>query len=166
VLIEAKAGARTIVEMHVDGGLSSQILLVPEPFLIERAPLGGKARIYALVNNTLAAEFEQVKPTTLPIARRGFSTLIKSHSRASVAASALLAQRGEIDLQVAAIGAEFPLQEERLFDPDYMRALWVYGYERGLDGAFQTYEQLNGRAGVLAHPAIASPVTIASVGAR
>ncbi len=142
VLIEAQAGERDIVEMHVDGGLSSQILLVPEPFLIDAAPIGGDAQIFALVNNTLAAEFEQVKPTTLPIARRGFSTLIKSHSRASVSASALLAKRGEIDLRVAAIGTDFPLRQDRLFDPTYMNTLWLYGFELGRSGAFQTYEEL------------------------
>lgn len=145
VPIEAQASGRTITEFHGDGGVTAQILLIPETLLIAGLPKG-QSTVYAVVNNSLAPEFAMVRPSTVALATRGFSTLIKSQSRAALAAAAMLARQSALKLEVAAIRPDFRLKSDKPFDPRFTEALWSYGYQLGRSGAFASYGEISSGA--------------------
>lgn len=137
VLIEAEAQGRRFAEMHVDGGITSNMLVVPEAILLARKPILGpnvKPTVYAILNGKLGPNFEVVKPTTLRISIRAFMTSVRSNTRNTMLASYEFIKRRGWNLYLAAIDDSFPDPENPGFDTAYMRSLFEYGYERGRSG--------------------------------
>lgn len=137
VLIDVEASGKRFAEMHVDGGVTANILVVPEAILLAKKPLlpaTVRPRIYAIVNGKLGPYFEVVKPTTLQIAVRAFATSVRANTRNTLLASYEFIKRRSWELNLAAIDDGFPNQEKPGFDTGYMRGLFEYGYERGRSG--------------------------------
>lgn len=137
VLIDVEANGKRFAEMHVDGGVTANILVVPEAILLARKPVlpaNVKPRIYAILNGKLGPYFEVVKPTTLQIAVRAFATSVRANTRNTLFASYEFIKRRGWELNLAAIDDSFPNQEKPGFDTGYMRSLFEYGYERGRAG--------------------------------
>ena len=69
-------------EMHVDGGATREVFLVPTQFMAKKVDgrLGTdpRRRAYIVRNGRVAPEYKAVKPKTLSIAGRAVSSLIKS----------------------------------------------------------------------------------------
>src|SRR5262249_54074529 len=89
--IELTANGRRFKEMHVDGGATTQVFLVPDAYLIQGMGAAkittGKARIWAVINNHLTPQFEVVEGSMLPAISRSFSTLIKNDAKATLVAT-------------------------------------------------------------------------------
>jgi hypothetical protein len=137
VLIDVEGNGKRFAEMHVDGGVTTNILLVPEAILLAKKPLlpaNVRPRIYAIVNGKLGPYFEVVKPSTLQIAVRAFATSVRSNTRNTLLASYEFMKRRGWEMNLAAIDDNFPNQEKPGFDTGYMRGLFEYGYERGRSG--------------------------------
>lgn len=137
VLIDVEGNGKRFAEMHVDGGVTANILIVPEAILLARKPLlpaNVRPRIYAILNGKLGPYFEVVKPTTLQIAVRAFATSVRSNTRNTLLASYEFIKRRGWTMNLAAIDDSFPNQEKPGFDTAYMRGLFEYGYERGRSG--------------------------------
>lgn len=137
VLIDVEGNGKRFAEMHVDGGVTANILVVPEAILLARKPIlpaNVRPKIYAILNGKLGPYFEVVKPTTLQIAVRAFATSVRSNTRNTLLASYEFVRRRGWDMNLAAIEDSFPNQERPGFDTAYMRSLFEYGYERGRSG--------------------------------
>lgn len=137
VLIEVETNGKRFTEMHVDGGVTANILVVPEALLLARRPVlapNVKPRFYAIVNGKLGPYFEVVKPSTLQIAVRAFATSVRANTRNTLLATYEFMQRRGWELNLAAIDDNFPNQEKPGFDTGYMRSLFEHGYERGRSG--------------------------------
>lgn len=137
VLIDVEGNGKRFAEMHVDGGVTANILVVPEAILLARKPLlpgHVKPRIYAILNGKLGPHFEVVKPRTLQIAVRAFATSVRANTRNTLLASYEFIRRRNWELNLAAIDDNYPNQEKPGFDTAYMRSLFEYGYERGRSG--------------------------------
>jgi predicted patatin/cPLA2 family phospholipase len=137
VLIDVEGNGKRFAEMHVDGGVTANILIVPEAILLARKPLlpaNARPKIYAILNGKLGPYFEVVKPSTLQIAVRAFATSVRSNTRNTLLASYEFIKRRGWDMSLAAIDDSFPNQEKPGFDTAYMRGLFEYGYERGRSG--------------------------------
>jgi predicted acylesterase/phospholipase RssA len=137
VLIDVEANGKRFAEMHVDGGVTANILVVPEAILLAKKPIlpaNVKPRIYAILNGKLGPYFEVVKPTTLQIAVRAFATSVRANTRNTLLASYEFIKRRGWELNLAAIDDSVPNQEKPGFDTAYMRSLFDYGYERGRVG--------------------------------
>lgn len=119
---------RLIEEMHVDGGVITPFLGIPESLLTlttpTRAPEG--TALYVLINGQIGRT-EVITRGTLPaILARAYDAMSKANLRASLAVNLVFAERNGLDLYVAAIpdGIEASSLD---FDPASMAEL----FERG-----------------------------------
>jgi hypothetical protein len=148
VLIDVEAQGRRFAEMHVDGGITSNMLVVPEAILLSRRqllPANVKPTVYAILNGKLGPNFEVVKPTTLRIAIRSFMTSVRANTRNTMLASYEFIQRRGWGLYLAAINDDFPDPPTAGFDTTYMRSLYEYGLERGRAGPSWQRSPADGR---------------------
>ncbi len=138
VLIDVEAEGRRFAEMHVDGGITANVLVVPEAMLLANRPAlpaGAQPRIYVVLNSKLGPYFEVVRSSTLPIAIRAFETSVRSNTRNTLLASYEFIRRRNWNLTLASIDNDFPSQEKPGFDTAYMRGLFEFGREQGRTGA-------------------------------
>lgn len=129
-------------EMHVDGGVSSQMFFYPAQIdwkqVTERLDVQGTPTIYLIRNAFLNPEFKTVSPRLLPIADRTINSLIRTQGIGDFFRIATLADRDGLDFQVTwipdgtneLIGVK-PAEE---FDPKYMKALYDYARQRTFSG--------------------------------
>ncbi len=138
VLIDVEAQGRRFAEMHVDGGIISNVLVVPEALMVANRPIlpnGVRPRIYVIINGKLGPYFEVVKPTTIRIAVRAFETSVRANTRNTLLASYEFIRRRNWNLTLAAIDDNFPSQTKPGFDTAYMKGLFEFGMEQGRTGA-------------------------------
>jgi hypothetical protein len=88
-------------------------------------------RIYIIINNNLDPAFAVAKPKTLSITARAFNTLIKSDIYDTILGSYLFAEKQGFEFNLAYIPNTFKVRSVELIDPEYMRALFEFGRERG-----------------------------------
>jgi predicted patatin/cPLA2 family phospholipase len=137
VLIDVEAEGRHFAEMHVDGGVTTNVLIVPEAVLLSGSPLfspDARPKVYVVMNGKLGPDFEVVRARTLSIVRRAFETSVHSDSRNTLLNSYQFAKSRHWDFNLASIDPGYPKSETIGFDPAYMQRLFDYGYERGRAG--------------------------------
>ena len=134
--IRVAAGGRTFSELHVDGGVTSNLILVPEALLAEQVdvPLGRDPLFFAIVNGKLAPEFRVTTPGLVSVVERAFETTLKTNT-----ANQLLATRDYIEkrrgrLFIAAIDPSFPLGDLLDFSPEKTAPLFAAGAIAGRKG--------------------------------
>jgi predicted patatin/cPLA2 family phospholipase len=139
------ADGREYDEMHVDGGATSQVVLVSPQIpvaALTRQHLGRNLnrRMWVLVNNQVLPDFEQVRPRITAVGARSVSSLIRGSGIGDMYKLYLIAERDEAQFRAAWIPANTgcPTSDE-MFDPTYMRCLMELGAARQ-------------RAGTLWHP--------------
>jgi predicted acylesterase/phospholipase RssA len=138
VLIDVEAEGRKFAEMHVDGGVTANVLVVPEAMMLANRPIlpsGVRPRIYVVINGKLTPYFEVIRPTTIRIAIRAFETSVRANTRNTLLASYEFIRRRNWDIQLASIDPSFPSQEKPGFDTAYMKGLFEFGMEQGRTGA-------------------------------
>jgi predicted acylesterase/phospholipase RssA len=132
VFIEAEANGRRFLEMHVDGGVNGPMYVAPESYLLStglhRLPVSD---LYVIVNGKLTTEFAPTGRTVAGILGRSYSLALKLGARIELFLFAQVAQRDGFALNVALIEPDFDQQERGAFDPQYMKALFERGFERG-----------------------------------
>ncbi|HKF08695.1 MAG TPA: patatin-like phospholipase family protein, partial [Xanthobacteraceae bacterium] len=83
-LIEVEADGRRSAEMHVDGGVTTNVLILPEALLVSGNnpvfPPDARPKVYVVMNSKLAPDFEVVKASTLQIVRRSFETSVRANT--------------------------------------------------------------------------------------
>lgn len=137
VLIDVEGDGKRFAEMHVDGGITANVLVVPEALLLASKPVLSsriRPKFYVILNGKLGPNFEVVKPNTLPIAIRSFATSVRANTRNTLLATYEFIKRRGWELNLAAIDDSVPAPEKIGFDTAYMRSLFDYGYQRGADG--------------------------------
>jgi hypothetical protein len=129
-------------EMHVDGGVSSQMFFYPSGVDWEQVEelLGvkGTPRIYLIRNAFIRPEYTVVNPRLLPIAGRTIDSLIRTQGVGDFFRIYSLAERDGLDLDVTwipdSVRTELEVEPTEAFDPAYMSALFDFGYERTMQG--------------------------------
>ena len=141
VLINAVANGRFIAEMHVDGGVTHNVFIVPDTVLASRGfvPAQLSGRFFVIVNNKLAPDFEVVETSPLPVVVRSFLTMVKANTRENLLATYQFARSHGIEFNLAAIDPSYPHSTTISFDRDYMQRLFQYGFERARSG--QVWQQ-------------------------
>lgn len=138
VLIDVEAQGKRFQEMHVDGGIITNVLLVPEAMLVANRPIvpaGVRPRIYVILNSKLGPYFEVVPASTVRIAVRSFETSVRANTRNTLLASYEFIRRRGWTLTLAAIDDGYPSQASPGFDTAYMKGLFEFGVEQGRSGA-------------------------------
>lgn len=130
---------RLVVEMHVDGGVNTPFLGIPESLLTvttpTRAPEG--TALYVLINGQIGRTQAITRGTLPAILARAYDTMSKANLRTSLAVNLAFAERNGLGLYVAAIpdGVEASSLD---FDPESMAALFERGRAAAASGAAWT----------------------------
>jgi len=162
ILIDVEAEGRRFAEMHVDGGVTANILVVPEAVLLSGTPLfapNARPKIYIVMNGKLAPEFEVVKDSTLPIVRRSFETSVRANTHNMLLASYQFTKRRNWEFNLASIDSDYPKSESRGFGTAYMRQLFEYGYQKGQNGQLWQAPQLELQGAAAPRPAVVTALT-------
>ncbi len=138
VRISVRVGEQVYDELHVDGGVASQVFLYPAQFDLrhakEQVGVTGKQTVYVIRNSNLKPVWSEVKPKIMPVALSSINTLIRTQGIGDLYRIYLGAKRDGITYQLAYIPSDFNFKPEETFDPKYMRALFDLGYEMARDG--------------------------------
>jgi hypothetical protein len=138
VYIEVNAEGQLRQEMHVDGGTTNQVFLLPTQInaggLDTKLGIRPIRRLYIVRNGRIDPEFKVVKASTLAIAGRSISTLIKTQGIGDLYQMYEFAKRNGVAYNLAYIPGNFPDTSTEAFDPAYMSKLFELGFQRGKDG--------------------------------
>jgi predicted acylesterase/phospholipase RssA len=151
VLIEVEANGRRFTEMHVDGGVTSNLMIVPESILASGTTLfapDARPNVYIIINGKFAPDFEVVKASTLPIVTRSFETSVRANTRNTLLASYQFAKSKGWELNLASVDPDYPKSASFTFDPVYMAQLFEFGYQRGKSGVLWQTAPSEFRAGL------------------
>jgi hypothetical protein len=140
ILIDAQAQGHPINELHVDGGVTQQVLLMPGGY----RPGAGTSRnadhrkLYVIFNGVVDPQPGTVtKLASLDLLQRAVPTLLKYLGRANLQQLANIAQRNGIAFRLTAIPAEFPESKSLLGDRQWLQQLYDYGFAVGKAGQWQ-----------------------------
>ena len=136
--VQTPAG-KTYDEMHVDGGTSAQLFLYPSNTdwrgLLEIFEVQGTPSAYLLRNSRFIADYDPVRARLQNIAGRSVASLIRTQGVGDTYRITALANRDGVDVKLTWIPATAIRDPgDEVFDPEYMAALFEYGYQRAIDG--------------------------------
>lgn len=135
VMIDALVDGVPHQEMHVDGGVSTQVFLYPPTARAFGADIERRERhLYIIRNARIAAKTETVKRGTLDILQRAISGLIRSQGIGDLYRIYTLARQDGIDYNLAHIDERFDAPKRDDFDTGFMNALFEYGRKAARDG--------------------------------
>ena len=139
VMIDVLVNGKTYQEMHVDGGVVTQVFLYPATTLRDLGRVSGlqlerKIRGYIIRNGRIEPEWSNTERKTLDIGKRAISSLVQFQGINDLYRLAGTARQDNVDFNVAYIGADFNYPHPREFDREYMKQLFDYGYRLGEKG--------------------------------
>ncbi|MET3521856.1 patatin-like phospholipase family protein [Mesorhizobium abyssinicae] len=136
--VEVTAAGRTYHEMHVDGGTTMEIFLMPAGLtlgaLSQTFHTRVKARLYIIRNGRTTPEPSIVKATLPDIAKKAVSSLIKTQGIGDLYRLYAIARRDGIQYNYIDIPTDFTVEAKTPFDNKFMRALYKKGVEMGQGG--------------------------------
>ncbi len=139
VMIDVDVDGKRFQEMHVDGGVISQVFLYPSPFLaeLEKAtvrPVDREIHSYVIRNGRLQPDWSDTERRTLAITGRAINVLVQAQGINDVHRLYQIAKHDGVDFNLAYIGPDFEHAHPQEFDTAYMNALYEYGYGLGSTG--------------------------------
>lgn len=137
VLINVTANGRAFNELHVDGGVTQNVVLPPGG--LDALPGAGARhrQLFVIYNGTIAPTTSQVQMTSGAILGRSIPTLLKYRGRSDIALLANMVKDSGIDYSLTAMPPDFPDSGSLFGSPDWLLALYKFGYQAGLGGAWQ-----------------------------
>jgi hypothetical protein len=130
--VKVSSGGTVYDEMHVDGGATREVFLVPTQFMAKkvdgRLGINPIRRAYIIRNGHVAPEYKPVKAKTLSIAGRAVSSLIKSQGVGDLYELYVFAKANGMDYNLAYIPGDFLDTSTQAFDPVYMGRLYDLGF--------------------------------------
>ncbi len=133
MMIDVEAAGHAYQEMHVDGGTTQQVFVLPTELVLSDVARRERT-LYVIRNARLAVDSEQVERSALAIATRAIASLIYTQGIGDLYEIAALAQREDAHFRLAYIPDGFDKVATQAFDREYMNALFLVGYRLGRDG--------------------------------
>jgi predicted acylesterase/phospholipase RssA len=138
VRIKVKVGDQVYDEVHVDGGVSTQVFIYPSQIDLQRAArdvgVTGKQTIYVIRNGYLSAHWSEVDMGLGSILISSLDTIIRTQGLGDLYRIYLGAVRDKALFKLAYIPDDFEIESNELFDPEYMKALFDMAYEQARNG--------------------------------
>ncbi len=138
VMIPVTVGVESFDEMHVDGGIGSQVFMYPAAVnhrqVAERLKIQGPAKVFVIRNAFLKTDHAEVQQSILPIARRSMNSLTRTQGVGDLYQIHSLCLRDGNEFNLAYIPSEFREKPSEAFDPAYMKALFEIGFEMARNG--------------------------------
>jgi hypothetical protein len=136
--VKVAANGTVYDEMHVDGGATRQVFLMPTQFMaksVDRAyGTAPVRRAYIIRNGRVSPTYKPVKAKTLSIAGRAVSSLIKAQGVGDLYELYEFSRVNGMDYNLAYIPGDFVDTSTTAFDEVYMTRLYDLGYEQGRAG--------------------------------
>lgn len=137
-LVQVEAGGRAFQEMHADGATVRQIYVAPDEVIFgfgRGKDAQQPKELYILVNNKIGPSFDVVENSTVAVAARALSTVLKREGRNNVLSSYSYAASHGIGYHLAYIDDNAPdppsKDPQEQFNTSYMQALFTRGVELG-----------------------------------
>jgi len=139
VFIKVQADGKTYDEMHVDGGTTNQVFLLPNQLMVakdveRKTRFRPRRRVYVIRNGRVGPEHKVVQARTLSIASRSVSTMIKYQGIGDLYKMYAFSRRNGIQYRLAVIPIDFKDTSTEPFDTVYMTKLYNLGYRLGKQG--------------------------------
>lgn len=138
VEFDVEVNGKNYRELHVDGGLTTQVFLYPESFSARKFDqlLGVKRRrrVFIIRNNSVTPEYNVTSAKLLAISARSIDTLIKNQGIGDLYRIFALAKRDGFEYNLAFIPPDFKSQRDEYFDEVYIGALYKLGETMGRRG--------------------------------
>lgn len=138
MLIEVEANGKRYDEMHVDGGIVSQVFIYPADLdwknVMQKLEVKGTSKVYVILNSFLKPDWETVHPKILPIASVSIHSLIRTQGIGDMYRIYLNCQRDGLEFNMAFIPETFDMKPKEEFDKDYMGKLFDLGYQMAKNG--------------------------------
>lgn len=132
-MIDVEVQGRRYQEMHVDGGTTQQVFMLPTEVVMNTVARRERT-IYVIRNSRMEVESSEVKRDALAIAGRAVEVLIHSQGIGNLYEIAAQAQRDGAKFRLAYIPDSFDRRPNESFDRNYMNELFVVGYQLGAAG--------------------------------
>ncbi len=143
VIFNVEANGQQYDEMHVDGGVTSQVFLYPigiDWARVERLlKVKGKPRVYVIRNSFLDPGWKTVDRKIGPLLGRTVDALIRTQGIGDLYRMYLGTVRDGLEFNLAYIPKDVEYTAKEAFDPNYMRPL----FERGRSMAEGGYPWTN-----------------------
>jgi predicted patatin/cPLA2 family phospholipase len=138
VMFNVEANGQSYDELHVDGGVSSNVFVYPIGIdyveVLERMEIKTKPNLYILRNGYLQDAWAAVKRNTLEIAGYSMSTMMTYVGHGDFNRMYLQAQRDGLNFNLIKIPADFEDTSTEPFDPVWMSQLFDLGYSMAVNG--------------------------------
>jgi hypothetical protein len=138
VRINVKVGDQVYDEVHVDGGVSTQVFMYPSQIDLRRAArdlgITGEQTIYVIRNGYLEGRWSEVSLGLGSILASSLSTIIRTQGIGDLYRIYLGSVRDNAGFRLAYIPNDFEVESKEQFDPEYMKALFNRGYELSRSG--------------------------------
>lgn len=140
VLIDVELDGTAYQEMHVDGGVMTQVFVYPPTTRLREvagaAGIERERRAYIIRNSRLDADAGEVERSTMTIVGRSIDSLITMQGVGDLYRIHSNCVRDGVDFNLAFIPSSFNIKPTESFDPVYMTRLFQVGYDamRGGDG--------------------------------
>ena len=140
VKIEVEADGKMYDELHVDGGTTREVFVLPAEAPLQAFdalyPKPPIRKFFIIKNGKASPEQQVVKPTTLQIASRAISTLIKSQNQGELYHIYRIALDAGADFNFMSVPASFNYTTNQIYDPKYQAALYAEGVREGRKGVW------------------------------
>ena len=140
VYIPVEVGGEIYEEMHVDGGVATQVFFYGDIINLDdvvRAaglPSMGAGRIYIIQNIQSVPRYDPVKSNLVEISTKAIMGLLANQGNGDLYRIYSVAQREGIKFKLVFIPSDFELQPSEIFDPVVMEKLFDLGYRMALSG--------------------------------
>jgi hypothetical protein len=145
------ANDEVVMEMHVDGGVNTPFLAIPEPLLLWTNPerRASNTALYVIVNGQMGRNTGVTPGRLSGILARTYDSMSKASLRTALAATGAFTARNGMNLSVSAIPDNVTVSSLK-FDPETMQALFDLGRRRSASGEAWTEIRPSNRANVSA----------------
>jgi hypothetical protein len=139
VMIDVDVHGKQFQEMHVDGGVITQVFLYPQQMFMETRKATGTSFLrerhaYIIRNGMLEPRWADTARRTLSIGGRAIGALIQTQGISDIDRIYLLAQKDGVDFNLAYIDTDFDFPHQQEFANDYMQQLFDYAYGLSANG--------------------------------
>lgn len=136
IFIEVVADGKKYDEMHVDGGVMTQVFGIKFlRYLADtwrRAGYTVRGRVYIIRNGRIDPEWDSVDPKIVDIGGRSISTMIKVQGVGDLYRAYVDSNDASFDFNYIDVPEDFTQISEEPFDPKYMKALYDYGFQMAI----------------------------------
>ncbi len=138
VMIDVEVEGKRYQEMHVDGGVMTQVFLFPSAFVLALTANGSanerERHVYVIRNGRIDSQWQSVAQRRTGVARRALDTLIETQGINDLYRLQVIARQEAEDFNVAFIGEEFNYPHRGMVATDYLRHLFGYSYKLAANG--------------------------------